>query len=128
MSKVTDDKNVVASLHQLTRINKAFTKDHKVEIRGRVIVNREWAEQINSDWENTGKLYVIDEEATLANQIEREEQLKERKNVNQLHDSMKTLGNKIVEASGKQIAKANDDRGIVEKVVDKAKEIVTGNK
>lgn len=106
MSKVTDDKNVVASLHQLTRIHKEFTKDHKVELRGRVIVNREYAEEINAKWKNTGKLYVIDEEATLANQIEREEQVKARNNANELHDSMKTLGNKIVEASGKQIAKA----------------------
>lgn len=58
-------KIVIATLYQLGRMDgKTFTKEMKVAKRTDVAVERDFADRINEQWENNGKLYEIDEEKT----------------------------------------------------------------
>ena len=56
---------VVAKMYQLARLNGKYSKEHKELRRSRVVITRDYAEGINNDYKNNGKLYEIDEEATI---------------------------------------------------------------
>lgn len=59
-----NDKNVVAKLYRLGKDGDTFNKEYKTPIRTRVIVEREYVEQSNEDWQKKGQLYEVDEKAT----------------------------------------------------------------
>lgn len=59
-----DNQSVVADFYQLMRIGGKFVTENKVLIRKGAKVLFGYANSINEDSHNNGKLYVIDHEAT----------------------------------------------------------------
>lgn len=58
------NKTVIADFYQLMRENKNFSPDHKKLEQEKQPVEVSHLVQINSNWAQNGKLYVIDEDAT----------------------------------------------------------------
>ena len=71
---------VVANLYKLFHRDGVFHKDQKDLVRKGAKVTREYVESNNANWEDNGKWYEIDEEATAENQLQREMELEERNN------------------------------------------------
>jgi hypothetical protein len=59
-----DSKMVVAKKYQLLSINGEFSAEHKTVVRERAIVERKFANSFNETSNQSGKMYVIDEDAT----------------------------------------------------------------
>jgi len=55
---------VVCKKYKLAKFGKAYTKDHRDLVRSRMVVTRSYFEQYEPEWESSGILYVLDEEAT----------------------------------------------------------------
>ena len=59
-----DSKMVVAKQYQLASMNGAFNAEHKTVVRERTVVERKFVEKFNLTSNQSGKMYIIDEEAT----------------------------------------------------------------
>ncbi len=55
---------VVCNIYELLKRGKSFTKEGKVLKRSNSVITRDWAETKNSDWENSGLWFDIDDEKT----------------------------------------------------------------
>lgn len=66
-------KIVVADLYQLTMLDGKPSKEHKVLIRPKVKVQESWVKATNDNWQDTSKLYVVDEDATIEYEIKSQE-------------------------------------------------------
>lgn len=70
-------KIVVADLYQLQRMNGKFTTEHKTLMHPKQVLLESYVNEINSNSQENGRLYIIDEEATKKNHAERENLIKE---------------------------------------------------
>lgn len=75
---------VVADLYQLQRVAGKFTKEHKSLYHAKAKVSESFVEKFNAEWQDSGKLYIIDEEATTQNIESREAQIQSRKKAEEL--------------------------------------------
>lgn len=76
-------KIVVADLYQLARIDNAFSKEMKKLIRPKAKVQESYVDAINQNWQDTGKIYIVDNKAT-------EEYYIESEITNEKRDALKT--------------------------------------
>lgn len=60
----SSSKTVVAVLYKLGRSDDKFDKELKKVFHPKAVVSRGFVENFNKDWEDSGKHYEIDEEAT----------------------------------------------------------------
>jgi hypothetical protein len=68
-------KIVVADLYQMQRVNGKFSHEHKILAHPNQKVMLSYVEEVNANSVDSGKCYVINHEATKANEIERQEKL-----------------------------------------------------
>jgi hypothetical protein len=68
-------KIVVADLYQMQRVNGKFSHEHKILAHPNQKVMLSYVEEVNANSIDSGKCYVINHEATKANEIERQEKL-----------------------------------------------------
>ena len=66
---------VVADLYQMQRVNGKFSHEHKILAHPNQKVLLSYVEEVNANSVDSGKCYIINKEATKANEIEREEKL-----------------------------------------------------
>jgi hypothetical protein len=66
---------VVADLYQMQRVNGKFSHEHKTLSHPNQKVLLSYVEEVNANSVDSGKCYIINKEATKANEIEREEKL-----------------------------------------------------
>jgi hypothetical protein len=66
---------VVADLYQMQRVNGKFSHEHKILAHPNQKVLLSYIEEVNANSVDSGKCYIINKEATKANEIEREEKL-----------------------------------------------------
>jgi hypothetical protein len=66
---------VVADLYQMQRVNGKFSHEHKILAHPNQKVMLSYVEEVNANSVDSGKCYIINKEATKANEIEREEKL-----------------------------------------------------
>jgi hypothetical protein len=66
---------VVADLYQMQRVNGKFSHEHKTLSHPNQKVMLSYVEEVNANSVDSGKCYVINHEATKANEIERQEKL-----------------------------------------------------
>jgi hypothetical protein len=66
---------VVADLYQMQRVNGKFSHEHKILAHPNQKVLLSYVEEVNANSVDSGKCYIINKEATKANEIERQEKL-----------------------------------------------------
>lgn len=69
------DQIVVVDLYQMQRVNGKFSHEHKILSHPNQKVLLSYVEEVNANSVDSGKCYIINKEATKANEIEREEKL-----------------------------------------------------
>jgi len=55
---------VVCNIYELLKRGKEFTKEGKVLKRSNSVITRDWADEKNNDWKNSGLWFEIDDEKT----------------------------------------------------------------
>ena len=68
---------VVATLYQLARISGKYDKQHKTKVRTSIVTRQE-TEVMTENYLTTGKIYIVDEDATIENNLKREEIIQTR--------------------------------------------------
>lgn len=97
----------VASYYKLMKNGKSFTLDHKEQLEARVLVPRKHIEKINANYQDTGKYYIIDEEATDETYAEGEAKVKKVKEA-------KAKKARMVDAMTDLVDEANKSAGATE--------------
>lgn len=103
-------KPIVVNQFQLARLNGKFIKetDKGEQMRKNIVLDENYVKEYNENWENSGKIYVEDKEATKKYEQYQQEVIEERKKQEQLR-------NAGAEAIASVIMKHND------KIVDQGK-------
>lgn len=86
---------LVCKLFKIAKIDGQFDKEHKKLLRSRAVITQGYYDQINSNWETAGKLYVIDKKATSEYEEDAGKQLQARRKKDEVR---KMTNNKLVDA------------------------------
>lgn len=98
---------VIADVYSLSRIGKKFTdKIEQAQIKHKGhLVDRSYADEMNNNWQITGKKFVIDEEASIEAQEVREAKAVTRKKI----DDARELAARAVTSMALGINRAGKD-------------------
>lgn len=77
---------VVGTLYQLSMLNGKPLKEHKTVIREKMKVHDNWANDINNNWQDSGRLFEVDKKATEDYYLKSEIDNETRKKIAELKD------------------------------------------
>lgn len=116
---------VVADLYKLGRIDgNQFDKDIKKLERKSCKITKQWMEQTNSNWIDTGRIYVVNDKATEEYLEKSKEQVQEREakkhlkattDVNSIGKAFETIANMASNQQTKEVEKSEDRSALEEK-------------
>lgn len=103
---------LVCKLYKLARFEgNQFDQDYKRGklLRKKALVTEEYYEQINENWKNTGKMYVVDKKATEQWKEENAMWLEEKSEAKKTAKTLENLG-QLAEALGKISNPSSDNK------------------